>query len=248
MPDAVAPLPGGDAAPPPPVGFFDSGVGGVSVARAFLRLRPGASVRYVADWEHCPYGALSDEEVRARALAISRSLVSAGCNPVVVACNTASAVALADLRAAFPATSFVGMEPAIKPAAALSENGVVGVLATSHTLRGDLFRRTCGKFASSLRVVLAEGEGFVELVESGELESPRALAAVSRALAPLLDAGCDTVALACTHYPALLPLMRRVAPSVRFLDPAEAVAARAAAVWDKIAAAGSGRPSGAPPS
>ncbi|MBQ7667641.1 MAG: aspartate/glutamate racemase family protein [Kiritimatiellae bacterium] len=222
-------------APLPCVGMFDSGVGGLSVARAFLKLRPGARVRYVADWEHCPYGALPGEIVLGRALAISRELAAAGCNPIVVACNTASAVALAGIRAALPDTGIVGMEPAIKPAAALSRNGRVGVLATAHTLSGGLFRGTMCKFARGVRVIEAEGAGLVELVENGELDTPRARSMVAKALAPLLEGGCDTIALACTHYPALLPAMRAVAPGVLFVDPAEAVAQRVAALYDRAA-------------
>ena len=212
--------------------MFDSGIGGVSVARAFLRLRPSARVRYVADWQFCPYGDLPEAVVRGRALAVAGSLARFGCNPVVVACNTASAAALSDMRAAFPGTGFVGMEPAVKPAAALSRNGRVGVLATAHTLRGNLFRGTVARHASGVEVVAAEGAGLVELVESGDLSSPRARETVARALSPLLDAGCDTVVLACTHYPSLLPLMREIAPGAAFVDPAEAVARRAAVLWD----------------
>lgn len=222
----------------PAVGMFDSGLGGLSVARAFLRLRPSATVRYVADWEHCPYGALGREEVRDRALSIAKNLASAGCNPVVVACNTASAVALADIRAALEGTDVVGMEPAVKPAAGLSKKGVVGVLATSHTLHGDLFRGTSTRFASTARIIAAEGTGLVELVENGDVSSAHASAVVSTALAPLIDAGCDVIALACTHYPALLPIMRHLAPGIVFVDPAEAVARRVAHLWDAICAKG----------
>ena len=225
---------GAGAADAPPVGMFDSGVGGVSVARAFLRMRPRAVVRYVADWTFCPYGERPDPIVRERALSIARGLAAAGCAPVVVACNTASAVALSDIRRALPDVPVVGMEPAVKPAAAMSKTGVVGVLATAHTLRGELFRGTAGRYASGVRVVTAEGRGFVELVESGDVSSDRARETVARALAPLLAAGCDVVALACTHYPALLPLLREAAPGVVFVDPAEAVARRAASLWDRL--------------
>lgn len=225
-------IPGGPTGPD--VGMFDSGVGGLSVARAFLRLRPSARVRYVADWEFCPYGELPPERIRARAVSIARGLASGGCDPVVVACNTASAVALSDIRAELPGVRVVGMEPAVKPAVAISHNGVVGVLATEHTLRGGLFKRTSARCAGSVRVVAAEGTGLVELVESGDLASSRARETVVRALSPLLDAGCDTVVLACTHYPSLLPLMREAAPDVVFVDPAEAVARRTAALWDEI--------------
>ena len=231
--------PGGDAggAARPPVGMFDSGVGGLSVARAFLRMRPRAAVRYVADWQFCPYGERPDDVVRGRALSIARELASAGCAPVVVACTTASAVALSDIRRALPGVPVVGMEPAVKPAAAISKAGVVGVLATAHTLRGGLFRGTAERHAGGVRVVTAEGAGLVELVEGGDLASDRARETVARAMEPLLSAGCDVVALACTHYPALLPLLREIAPDVVFVDPAEAVARRVASLWDGLAGA-----------
>ena len=222
------------AAPTPAVGCFDSGVGGLSVARAFLRLRPAARVLYTADWTFCPCGARPDEEIRARSREIVRGLLGLGARLVVVACNSASAVALETLRAENPGVPFVGMEPAVKPAAALSRTGAVGILATAHTRRGRLFRETSARFASGVRVVPAVGEGFVELVESGDLASPAARATVERVLAPLLAARCDPIVLGCTHYPFLLPLLRAAAPGTTFLDPSEAVARRAAALYDAL--------------
>lgn len=229
----------------PRAGFFDSGVGGVSVARAFLRLRPAAPVLYTADWTFCPYGDRPDAEIRARALEIGGALLGEhGCAMLVVACNSASAVALEALRAAHPGVPVVGMEPAVKPAAAMSRTGCVGILATAHTLRGRLFRETAARHAAGVRVETAVGEGFVELAEAGDVSSPAARATAARVLAPLLAARCDPIVLGCTHYPLLLPLLRAVAPGARFLDPAEAVARRAAAVWDALpraAAPGDGR-------
>ena len=156
------------SAPAPAVGFFDSGMGGLSVARAFLRLRPAARVLYTADWAFCPYGARPDAEILERSREIVRDLLALGARLVVVACNSASAVALEALRAERPDVPFVGMEPAVKPAAALSRTGAVGILATAHTLRGRLFRETAARHAAGVRVVPAVGEGFVELAESGE--------------------------------------------------------------------------------
>lgn len=222
------------SAPAPAVGFFDSGVGGLSVARAFLRLRPAARVLYTADWAFCPYGARPDAEILGRSREIVRGLLALGARLVVVACNSASAVALEALRAEHPGVPFVGMEPAVKPAAALSRTGAVGILATAHTLRGRLFRETAARFASGVRVVPAVGEGFVELAESGDLSSDAARRTAARVLAPLLEARCDPIVLGCTHYPFLLPLLREVAPGVRFLDPSEAVARRAAALYDAL--------------
>ena len=221
----------------PRAGFFDSGVGGLSVARAFLRLRPEAPVVYVADWEWCPYGARPDADIRARALGLGASLLGEhGCSMLVVACNSASAVALEALRAAHPGVPVVGMEPAVKPAAAMSRTGCIGILATEHTLRGRLFRETVSRHAAGVRVETAVGEGFVELAEAGDVSSPAARETAARVLAPLLAARCDPIVLGCTHYPLLLPLLRAAAPGARFLDPCEAVARRAAAVWDSLRA------------
>jgi glutamate racemase len=241
----------------PAVGFFDSGVGGISVARAFLRLRPSARVLYTADWSFCPYGARPDAEILARSREVLAGLVALGARLAVVACNSASAVALDTLRAENPGLPIVGMEPAVKPAAALSRTGAVGILATAHTLRGRLFRETSARFAAGVRVVPAVGEGFVELVESGDLSSPAARETVRRVLAPLLAARCDPIVLGCTHYPFLLPLLREAAPGTAFLDPSEAVARRAAALYDRLAGVpepepsaardGAGSPAGAPP-
>ena len=218
----------------PAVGFFDSGMGGLSVARAFLRLRPRARTFYVADWDHCPYGGRPDAEILDRSRQLFDQLRGLGCGLVVIACNSASAVALRTLREENPGFPIVGMEPAVKPAAALSRTGAVGILATAHTLRGRLFRETAARHAAGVRVVTAVGEGFVELVESGDLSSPAAGAAVARVLAPLLAARCDPIVLGCTHYPFLLPLLRAAAPGVTFLDPSEAVARRAAALYARL--------------
>jgi len=209
-------------------------MGGLSVARAFLRLRPRVRTLYVADWEHCPYGDRPDAEILDRSRQLLAQLRSMGCGLVVVACNSASAVALRTLREENPGFPIVGMEPAVKPAAARSRTGAVGILATAHTLRGRLFRETSERFASGVRVVPAVGEGFVELVESGDLSSPAARATVDRVLAPLLAARCDPIVLGCTHYPFLLPLLRAAAPGVEFLDPSEAVARRAAELCDRL--------------
>ena len=222
--------------PEPAIGFFDSGMGGLGVARAFLSLRPAARVFYLADWEHCPYGGRDDAEIRSCAFRNADSLVALGARIVVLACNSASAVALDALRRERPGTQFVGMEPAIKPAAAMTRTGAVGVLATAHTLSGRLFRETALRHAAGVRLVPSVGEGFGELAEAGAPDGPESRAIVRRALAPLLASGCDVVVLGCTHYPLLLPLLRAEAPGVRFLDPALAVARRAAALWDALRA------------
>ncbi|MGI5868598.1 MAG: glutamate racemase [Kiritimatiellia bacterium] len=227
--DRPAPAPG-------TIGFFDSGVGGVSVVREFRRLRPEAAVFYIADWEYCPYGGKPESLVRARAHDITRMLLAQGCQVIVVACNTATAVAIDSLRTTFD-VPFVGMEPAVKPAALHSKSGVVGILATENTFHGRLFKETSARFADRARIVTAVGRGFVERVEAGDLDSPGTEAAVREAIQPLLDVGVDHLVLGCTHYPFLKPVIQKVAgPGVVIVDPSLPVARRAAELLDGCAA------------
>ena len=224
------------------IGFFDSGVGGISVVREFRRLRPEAAVYYIADWEHCPYGGKPESLVRERAHALTRLLLSQGCQVVVVACNTATAVAIDSLRSAFN-VPFVGMEPAVKPAALHSKSGVVGILATESTFHGRLFKETSARFADRARIVTAVGRGFVERVEAGDIDSPQTEAVVREAIRPLLDAGSDHLVLGCTHYPFLKAVIRKVAgPDIVIVDPSLPVALRAAELLDKALATAGGRP------
>lgn len=219
----------------PRVGFFDSGIGGITVAKAFLAIRPDADVLYTADWTYCPYGSRPEEEVMERAQKLTNDLVRQGCKIIVLACNTVSAVALKSLRTLFPEIRFVGMEPAVKPAAEQSRTGVIGVLATGPTLRGELLSKTASRYANHVRILRSEGTGFVELVESGKVHTPEAEQTVRSVLEPMLEAGCDVIVLGCTHFPFLLPVFRRIAPEVLFLDPAKAVARRIAALYDELA-------------
>ena len=212
----------------PRIGIFDSGIGGMSVLMDLRRLIPAADFVYYADNANCPYGKRSPEWIRERAEQISRELISEGCELIVVACNTATAAAIAYLRERFN-IPFVGMEPAVKPAAALTHSGVIGVLATAGTLSARKYNDVKDRYAEGVKVVEHVGEGFVELVERGELSGERAEALVRASLQPLLDAGADTVVLGCTHYPFLLPLMRRIA-DVHYVNPAPAVARRTLAL------------------
>ncbi len=207
------------------IGVFDSGVGGLTVLSEIVRQLPGWDTLYLADSAHCPYGARPVEEIQALSAGISRYLIQQGARVVVVACNTASAAALGHLRAAFPEVPFVGMVPAIKPAAALTKSGTVGVLATPATLGGRLFSDVVERYAGGVRVLSQACPGLVECVEEGDLEGDVAEALVRRYLEPLLGQGADVIALGCTHYPFLAPLIRRLAgPGVQLLDPSAAVA------------------------
>lgn len=220
---------------PPVVGFFDSGIGGISIVREFRKLRPDVDILYVADWDYCPYGDKTGDVILERAHHITRRLLANGARLIVVACNTATAVAIDSLRATFPDVPFVGMEPAVKPAALRSATGVVGILATPGTFQGRLFKETSARFAHNTRIETAVGRGFVELVESGDFDSDHARAVVAESLAPLLEKGADHIVLGCTHYPFLKPIIAAVAGlNVTLVDPSEAVARRAAALLDTL--------------
>ncbi len=218
------------AAPSPfaPLGVFDSGVGGLSVLRAIRQQYPAEDVIYLADQAHVPYGSRSLEEVRAFSEGITRFLVDEGIKLMVVACNTASAAALRYLRERFPTLPFVGMEPAVKPAAEQTQSGVVGVLATPATFQGALYASVVERFAQGVTLLQDTCEGLVGLIEAGRLEDGQTRAILERALRPMLKRGIDTVVLGCTHYPFVIPLIEEiVGPGVRVIDPAPAVARQA---------------------
>ena len=211
------------------IGIFDSGIGGLSVFREIKKLLPEEKYIYFSDNAHCPYGEKSKEYIIARARHITDFLLSQGADIIVVACNTATAAAIKTLRSEYN-VSFIGMEPAIKPAAASTKTGVIGVLATAGTLKAEKYRDNKGRHAEDVTVVEHIGKGFVELVESGMTSGAKAEATVMESLEPLLDAGADTIVLGCTHYPFLSETIAKVVatltPSrnITLIDPAPAVA------------------------
>jgi len=208
-----------------PLGVFDSGVGGLSVLKAIHQELPDESTIYLADQQHVPYGRRPLEEVRAYAEAITRYLLEQGVKLIVVACNTASAAALHGLRITFPDVAFVGMEPAVKPAAEYTQTGIVGVLATPATFQGVLYASVVERFASGVTVLQQTCPGLVTQIEAGQLSGVEPRAILERALKPMLEQGIDTVVLGCTHYPFVIPLIEEiVGPVVRVIDPAPAVA------------------------
>jgi glutamate racemase len=207
------------------VGVFDSGVGGLSVWREIVRQWPALATDYVADQANVPYGARSADDIRAWSRGIARFLVEQRCDGVVVACNTASAAALSALRAEFAPLPFVGMEPAVKPAAAGSRTRVAAVLATPATFQGELFATTVERFTAGVRLVPIVCAGLVERIEAGDAGGAATEALVREALRPAIAAGADTVVLACTHYPFARAAIERVMGSgVTVIDPAPAVA------------------------
>ena len=198
----------------------------MSVYREIRKVLPRERCVYFSDNAHCPYGDKSAEYVCERGRYITRFLLGKGADAIVIACNTATAAAVATLRAEFPDVPFIGMEPAVKPAALGTRTGVIGVLATAGTLKGSKYLNTKGRYQDDVRIVEAVGRGFVELVEAGKLEGPETEAVVEASLRPLLDAGADTVVLGCTHYPFLSGVVQKIAgPGVRVIDPAPSVAA-----------------------
>ncbi|MBW3631223.1 MAG: glutamate racemase, partial [Gemmatimonadetes bacterium] len=209
---------------PLPIGIFDSGVGGLSVAREIHSLLPAEPLLYLADTAYCPYGGRSVDEIRARSVAAVGTLYERGVKAVVVACNTATGAALELLRAEFP-IPILGLEPAVKPAAQATRVGRVGVMATAGTLRSERFGRLVSTFAQGVEVFAVACPGLVELVEAGETEGELALGALSELLAPLREAGVDTIVLGCTHYPFLREAVAEVMGSgVTLLDSGRAVA------------------------
>ena len=206
------------------IGIFDSGAGGLSVFREIYKLLPEEKFVYYSDNANCPYGEKSREYIIDRAREITDFLLKKGADIIVVACNTATAAAISTLRNEY-AVSFIGMEPAIKPAAQLTRTGVVGVLATAGTLKATKYIDTREKWSHDIKVVEHIGQGFVELVENGTTTGPEAEAVVSRSVRPLTDAGADTIVLGCTHYPFLSEtIIRTAGRPITLLDPAPAVA------------------------
>jgi glutamate racemase len=208
-----------------PIGVFDSGVGGLSVLRAIRHALPHHPLIYVADTAHAPYGDRSADYIQDRANHIAGFLVRQGAQALVVACNTASVHACKSLRAQY-SIPVVAIEPAIKPAAAMTKTGVIGVLATSQTLASASVARLCATYGSQCRILLQPCPGLADQVDRGELHSPATRALLQQYLAPLQEAGVDVIVLGCTHYPFLRQqIQTMVGPDVTLLDPAAAVAA-----------------------
>jgi len=222
MQDAVSPAQ--DTRLPRAIGIFDSGVGGLSVLREIRHRLPHQDIVYLADEAHVPYGSRRMGEIRGFSRAITSFLVEQGACLVVVACNTASAAALHQLRRWFE-IPIVGMEPAVKPAAERTRSRHVGVIATQATFQGELFSRLLQRFARETAVHTQVCPGLVERVEAGELDGAETEALLRTCLQPLLSEGVDSLVLGCTHYPFLLPTIRRVVGAgVEVIDPAPAVA------------------------
>ena len=215
------------------IGIFDSGAGGLSVFREIRKVLPDEEYIYYSDSANCPYGEKTVEFIIDRCRQITEFLINEGVEIIVVACNTATAAAIRTLREEYP-IKFIGMEPAIKPAAQLTRTGIVGVLATAGTLKSEKYLRHKEKYASDIRIVEHVGEGFVELVEAGITSGTEAEATVKSSVEPLLEAGADTIVLGCTHYPFLSDVIIGLAgPEIRLIDPAPAIAKHLIEVMDE---------------
>ena len=207
------------------IGIFDSGSGGMSVFREIYKVLPLEKYVYYADNANCPYGGKSREFITDRCRTITDFLLREGADIIVIACNTATSAAVATLREEYPGLSFIGMEPALKPAALSTKTGVVGVLATEATLKGTKYLNAKAIYGKTVKIAESVGKGFVEIVERGVLSGPEAEETVKRSLCPLLEAGADRIVLGCTHYPFLMDVINSIAgDGVTVMDPAPAVA------------------------
>jgi glutamate racemase len=227
-----------------PLGVFDSGVGGLSVLHAIRKTLPREDLLYVADTAHLPYGSKSKEYIEMRALSLAEFLCRQGAKAIVVACNTASAAAAEVLRRTLD-IPVVAMEPALKPAAAATRSGVVGVLATAGTVASARFAGLLERYGQGRRFVIQACPGLAERIESGDLEGPEIRKLVEKYTAPLLEAGADVIVLGCTHYPFIRPLISTiVGPAVKLIDTGDAVAQQLRRVLDERQILNSGSESG----
>jgi len=206
------------------IGVFDSGVGGLSILDEALRQLPQDNFIYLADSANAPYGEKSADWITLRSLELCRYLVAQGCEAIVVACNTATAEAIAQIRLALPQIPIIGVEPGIKPAAMQTENGIVGVLATQATLNSDKFNALLATLPGECQFIKQAGAGLVPLIEAGQIDSVATLTLLEQHLTPIRLAGADTLVLGCTHYPFLSPLIRKIIGNkINLIDTGDAV-------------------------
>jgi len=228
MPEPMHP----DPVPVDGIGVFDSGLGGLSVLRSLRAQLPDSALHYVADSAHAPYGDRGEAYIVDRSQRISEHLVASGAKLLVVACNTATAAAVASLRSRWPALPIVGVEPGLKPAVAATRNGRIAVMATTSTLRSAKFQQLLARQGDGVHIVAQPCPGLVDLIERGALDAPELVQTVQRLCRPLLEAQVDTVVLGCTHYPFVRHLIAAaMGAQVQVIDTSDAVARRAAQLW-----------------
>jgi glutamate racemase len=206
-----------------PIGLFDSGIGGTSIWSAVHHLLPNESTIYPADSKNAPYGQKSKEEIIALSIKNTELLLEMNCKLIIVACNTATTNAIKELRAKYD-IPFIGIEPAIKPAANLSKTQIIGILATKGTLNSDLFSKAVATY-SETKIIEQIGYGLVELIENGEIDSPKMDELLQSYLTPMIKENIDYLVLGCSHYPYLIPKIKKLLPThVKIIDSGEAVA------------------------
>jgi len=216
-----------------PIGVFDSGVGGLSLLRELRSLLPNEDFIYISDNAFAPYGALSPKEIRERSQALTHWLIEQSSKLIVVACNTATTNAIESLRQTHP-IPFVGIEPAIKPAALQTKTGVVGVLATKGTLSSGLFHETSKTYGQGVRIIEKEGKHLVEMIESGKLHRKEIEQLLQSYIQPMIEEEADHIVLGCTHYPFLTPVLNRILPQhVKIVDCNGAVAKQVKRILNK---------------
>ncbi|WP_339711710.1 glutamate racemase [uncultured Kriegella sp.] len=216
-----------------PIGIFDSGVGGTSIWKEIQKLMPYESTIYLADSKNAPYGEKSEERIVELSVKNTEFLIEKGCKLIVVACNTATTNAIALLRERYE-VSFIGIEPAIKPAALFSKSKTVGILATKGTLSSSLFSSTSVNHAHGIRILEQEGTGLVPLIEQGQIETKETEVLLKKYLRPMVKEGIDYLVLGCTHYPYLIPVLKKLLPEhVKIIDSGAAVAKQTKAVLER---------------
>lgn len=208
-----------------PIGIMDSGIGGLTVANAVFSLLPKEDYIYFADAGHIPYGNKTAQQIQDYSLAITDFFIQHNCKAIVVACNTATAAALALLRATYPDVPFIGMEPAVKPAVSHTKSHSIGVLATAGTISSERYLRLTRKYASDMTVYQNPCTGLVPLIEAGKKDSPEVKQLLEAVLEPMLEKGVDTIVLGCTHYPFIRAVIQEIIPADAYIiDPAQAIA------------------------
>ena len=217
-----------------PIGFFDSGVGGTSIWKEVIQLLPNENSIYLADSRNAPYGEKPAKEIIALSKKNTERLIDMGAKLIVVACNTATTNAIDFLRTSYP-LPFIGIEPALKPAAINSVGKSIGILATKGTLSSALFAKTSGLYANNINIIEVVGEGLVELIEEGKIDTPEMENLLRSLLAPIVKAQIDYLVLGCSHYPYLAPKLREILPeSVKIIDSGEAVARQTKRILEKF--------------
>ena len=216
-----------------PIGLFDSGIGGTSIWKEVIKLLPYEHTIYLADSKNAPYGQKSTDEIISLSIKNTELLISKGCKLIIVACNTATTNTIAYLRRNYD-IPFIGIEPAIKPAALYSKTGAIGILATKGTLTSKLFEKTADEYTRNITTIEQDGEGLVSLIEEGKLNSTELYSLLSNYLKPMLNFNIDHLVLGCSHYPFLIPQIQNIiGENVQIIDSGEAVANQTKAVLKK---------------